>query len=915
VYRSTEAPLQIEARLRINQREVNFCAYSDASLLDALRDNIGLTGAKRGCDIGTCGTCTVLVNGKARKSCSLSLRQVVAEQSEVITVEGLAKSGELTDLQRAFIDYGAVQCGYCTPGLLMATEALLQRNADPDRDEINQMLRGQLCRCTGYQPIVDAIRAVAENRPNKPPMATTIGLSCPRDDAEDKVTGSCLYTPDRTREAMLHGVVLRSDKPHAAIVGIDSSAALAIPGVHRVLTHEDVPGELRFGNAIPDMPSLCREKVRFVGDALAIIIADDQRIARLAADRVQVHYRELEALTDPTLALHPEAPKVHATGNLASEQHLIKGEAATALRRAEVVLTGTYQTPFQEHACLEVEAALAWIEGEELIIESPSQNVYFDRREVARVTGWPKRSVIIRQQPMGAAFGKREDLYCQHHAALASIAMGGQPVKIEMSREDTFLATTKRHPFVMKYTVGANRDGKIVALQADLLADTGAYASWAPNILRKALVHGAGAYAIEHVSIDARSVYTNNSYSGAFRGFGAPQVFFAIESMIDEVAQALAMPPTRVREINSLKLGSRTATNQELTASVGLPECLRRVNERLHWTTHQGLSEDGQWLQGVGLAIGFYGIGYGNGIPDIGSAVLELCPGGEVALRISAVDYGQGSNTVFPQITCFELGIPASKLKLTTGDTSICPDSGSTVASRQTYVSGNAVRLACEKFRSKLCAHGAKQWGCEPTDCLYSEGEVRGPGGVLSLMELAEQGAFKTQARFRASTGLLDPHTGQGNPYWPYAYGAQGVELSVHRQTGKVRLDRIVAAQDVGHALNPQMVDGQIRGAIAMGLGLALFEEYRVVDGVPQDRNFDSYRIPQATDLPPIEVLIVEEHEPTGPYGAKGVGEPPIVPTAPAIANAIANATGHRFRKLPIHPEEIREALAASAVP
>ena len=682
----------------------------------------------------------------------------------MLTVEGLAESGELNDLQRAFIDYGAVQCGYCTPGLLMATEALLQRNSDPDLGEINQMLRGQLCRCTGYQPIIDAIRAVAEGRPDRPPMETTIGRSCPRGDATDKVTGSCLYTPDLTREEMLHGVVLRSDKPHAEIVEIDPSEALALPGVHRVLTHENVPGELRFGNAIPDMPSLCRDKVRFVGDALAIIIADDPRIARAATGLVRVRYRELEALTDPTRALLPEAPKVHSTGNLASEQHLRKGQVDTALASAEVVLTGTYQTPFQEHACLEVEAALAWIEGDELIIEAPSQNVYFDRREVARVTGWPKRSVVIRQQPMGAAFGKREDLYCQHHAALATMALGGRPVKITMSREDTFLATTKRHPFIMKYTVGADRNGKLLALRADLLADTGAYASWAPNILRKALVHGAGAYDIDHVSIDARSVYTNNSYSGAFRGFGAPQVFFAVESMIDEVAEALSISPARLRELNSLKLGSLTATSQELTASVGLPECLQRVKERLNWTTHQGLSEDGQWLQGVGIAIGFYGIGYGNGIPDIGSAILELNQAGEVELRISAVDYGQGSNTVFPQIACFELGIPVTQLQLTTGDTSLCPDSGSTVASRQTYVSGNAVRMACEKFRKKLCTQAATAWGCQTSDCHYAKGEVHGPSGSFSLRQLAEQGSFKTQARFSRDHRLSKPTNKSGKP-------------------------------------------------------------------------------------------------------------------------------------------------------
>ena len=341
---------------------------------------------------------------------------------------------------------------------------------------------------------------------------------------------------------------------------------------------------------------------------------------------------------------------------------------------------------------------------------------------------------------------------------------------------------------------------------------------------------------------------------------------------------------------------------------MGLPECLHRVRAALNWK-HKGLSDDGHWLRGVGCAIGFYGIGYGNGIPDIGSAVLELTPEGRVHLRISAVDYGQGSNTVFPQILCQELGLTPEQLVLTTGDSSLCPDSGSTVASRQTYISGNAVRMACEKLKAKLVKTAAKTLDVAPQDCRYESGCVLYGEQRIDLLTLAKQSSHKTQARFRATTGALDPQTGQGDAYWPYAYGAQGVELSVHVESGKVRLDRIIAAQDVGRALNPQMVDGQVRGAVAMGLGLALFEDYRVEDGIPLDRNFDTYRIPLATDLPPMEVFIVEEEEPTGPYGAKGVGEPPIVPTAPAIANAIAMATGHRFRSLPIRPETIRAAL------
>lgn len=907
-------PPRVSGELEINGTRRRIEAWEDGTLLDVLRGSEGLTGAKRGCDIGTCGTCTVLVDGRARKSCSYSITNALADDPVIVTAEGLGDD-DLHPMAAAFVRHGAVQCGYCTPGLVLAATALAHRKPNLEARDVHGLLKAQLCRCTGYEPIVRAIlegAAVLNGaEPTPVPDGSGIGVDALRRDGVEKATGHCLYTADQTPQDCLHGALRRSDRPHALIVDMDVSAAESMPGVHAVLTHRDVPGASHYGNAIADMPALCIDRVRFVGDAIAIVVADDPRIAREAADRIAITWRDLPRITSARAALEPDAPKLHPEGNTASHQRLRKGDATTALAGAAVSVSGHYRTPSQEHACLEPEAAIAWIDGEDLVIHAPSQNVYFDRREISRVTGWDKRRVVVRQQPMGAAFGKREDLYCQHHAAIATLALGGRPVKIEMSREESFICTTKRHAFDMEYEIGADADGRIVGLRASLWADTGAYASWAPNILRKALVHGAGAYCIDAIAIDAWSVYTNNGYAGAFRGFGAPQVFFAVESAIDELAEALGMDPLELRRRNRLELGSRTATGQELPASVGLGQCLDAVEEASGWGTPLPPAEDG-WVRGRGVAQSFYGIGYGNGIPDIGSAILEIEDDGRICLRISTVDYGQGSSTLFPQIVCEEMGVPRSQVRLVSGDSSQTPDSGSTVASRQTYISGNAVLLATERLKQTIRRAAAKHFDVPESEVRYADGQVTVAGTNYPLAELVEQtGILKTQARFKASTTRLDPDTAQGDAYWPYAYGAQVAEVSVHLATGRLRVDRLVAAQDVGKALNPQMVEGQVRGAVAMGAGLALMEDYRFEDGVPLDTNFDTYRIPSYADLPNVDVLLVEDPEPTGPYGAKGVGEPPITPTAPAIANAVAAAIGARIRTLPLTRERILEALAS----
>ena len=909
---SERITIELEVNGQLREAEVS----ANARLLDLLRDELGLTGAKEGCGRGECGACTVLLDDQPVNACMVPAFQ--AHGRRVVTVEGLGQPGALGIVQQAFVGQAAVQCGYCTPGMVVSIEAMRREGFPADEPLVRERLSGNTCRCTGYTPIVDAameVLAGEDGRVEAPPYL--VGESAWRVDAEDKVAGCCRYTADLPLPpGCLHGVTVRAQAVHARLLAIDSAAALAIPGVVRVLTAADVPGELHYGNAVNDQPVFAADRVRFHGEAVAVVLAESLEVAREAAALVTVELEPLEAVTTPQRALEPSAPQLHPDGNLCVDQRLLKGDPEAGFASADVVFERTYTTGAQEHLYLEPEAALAVPDTDGgYTLRAPSQNVFFDRHHICRTTGLDRKQVRVIQQHTGAAFGGREDIYGQIHAVLGAM-LTGRPVRIVWSREETQVASTKRHPGTMVVRGGVMRDGTIVALDMDVLFDTGAYASWAPNIARKALVHAGGPYDIANVAVRVRSAYTNNGISGAFRGFGAPQVVFAGESFVTELADAIGMDPVVLRRHNHLAVGRTTATQQTITGSCGLEACLDQALEAAEAIAARRPPAPAHIARGRGIATIHYGIGYGNAIRDIGSAVVELLSDGRFQVRCGAIDYGQGAITVFTQIACQVLGVSGAKLSVLTGDSAETPDSGSTVASRQTYVSGEAVRQAADRLRDGLLAFVAERYGRQQTDLSISDAGVLDHAGLVvsfgDLYALGSEGKgrlLRKQARFKASTTELDLETGAGDAYWPYAFAVHIADVEVDTRTGQVRVTDLVAAHDVGKAINPRMVEGQITGGAAQGLGFALLEEHRWDHGVPITRNMDTYRVPGPCDMPRTVPIIVEDPEPSGPFGAKGVGEPVLVAVAPAVANAVADAIGRRIYDLPLRPERVLAAI------
>ncbi len=908
----SEPHVRITLTVNGERREVR--TSPERRLLDVLREDLGLTGTKEGCGCGECGACSVLMDGELVNSCLVPAVQ--ADGAAITTIEGIGTPESPSPVQAAFVAETASQCGYCTPGMVVAVTRLLEAHPDVTRSEARRWLSGNLCRCTGYKQILNAVERARDGRTGLPPADDGVGRSTWRVDAMDKVTGRTRYAADLPWPVgLLHGVTVRATEVHARLLEVRTDAALQVPGVIRVLTWKDIPGETHFGNATPDQPVLAIDRIRFYGEAVAVVLAETQQAAHEGAARVEVVTEPLPRVTSPEAALAENAPAIHPGGNLAVHHRLSRGDVAGAMARADLVVERTYRTPAQEHVCLEPEVAVAFPDGEGgVTLRAPSQNVFFDRHHVARALGISKNRVRMIQTPTGAAFGGREDIYAHTHAALGAV-LTGRPVRIVWTREESQIATTKRHPAVMHYKAGLSSNGRILAMEIRVLADTGAYQSWAPNIGRKMLVHATGPYAVENVSTDIRMAYTNNGISGAFRGFGATQVLFAAECFADELADTVGLSPVEFRRLNHLREGRKTATGQLITGSCGLAECLDRALEEADRLAALRPPPPPNVLRGRGLSTIYYGIGYGNAIPDIGSAIVELLPEGVFQVRCGAVEYGQGLLTVFTQIASEVLGVSRRRIRVRTGDSAETPDSGSTVASRQTYVSGEAVRQASERLRAELLGFAARHWGQPEQRLRFSDEGLFAGRDRLSTWEafyrtcVSEGVRLRRQARFKARTTRLDPETGQGDAYWPYAFAAHVAEVEVDTRTGNVRVISIVAAHDVGKAINPAMIEGQIAGGAAQGLGFALFEDHRWDDGVPVTRNLDTYRIPGFVDMPDVVPILVEAPEPSGPFGAKGVGEPVLVALPPAIANAVAAATGTRFRELPIRPEAVREAL------
>ncbi len=732
-----------------------------------------------------------------------------------------------------------------------------------------------------------------------------IGDNIPNVDALKKVVGDAAFAADLGMQGLLHLKVLRSDRHHARILRLGIRKAAEMPGVVSILTHRDIPGKNRIGIINKDQPILAEDRVRFFGDPIALVVAESEMQASQAMSRLEVTYEDLPASFSPEESL--ESPiLIHESGNLLHQREIIKGDVEKGFTDADLIIEKVYRTSMLDHFYLEPDAGLGWIDEDgRITICSSTQNPHYDHAEIVSVLGIDPGDVRSIQATTGGGFGGKLDISVQCFLALA-VHHTKRPVSMVYTRQEALLTTAKRHPMLIRYKTGAYEDGRLAAARIDITADTGAYGSYGMAVADRAAVHAAGPYRIPHLQVSSRVVYTNNPFCGAMRGFGVPQVAFAHESQMDILAEELGKDPIELRLVNAMARGSETPTGQILEESVGIVECLQRIRQQKEDAV--SLLPGAESLPGTGVGAMWYGIG-NTGVKNPASARVELDQQGRFVLYTGAADIGQGSNTVLSQIAASEMGINIEQVRLVRADTALTLNAGATSASRQTYISGNAVMKATAKLRKLVLEHASRYLRVNVNEIGIVDGMIQSEadGRVLtSLDEVVERSRregkpLEAEAAFDPETSLLDPQTGQGNPYATYAFACHMADIDVDPVSGVVNVHRIVAAHDVGKAVNPMLVEGQITGGVAMGLGFALMEEF-----VPGTTRFaGDYLVPTVKDVPSIVPIIVEDPEPTGPYGAKGVGEPALIPTAPAILNAIAQATGVRIYHLPATSERV----------
>ncbi|MFK5952360.1 MAG: xanthine dehydrogenase family protein molybdopterin-binding subunit [Desulfobacterium sp.] len=740
-----------------------------------------------------------------------------------------------------------------------------------------------------------------------------VGKSIRRKGALDKVTGAPVFCADLELDHPLCLRAVRSQRHHALLKNIDISKAVKIPGVVGIFTAADIPGMNLMGIINKDQPLLATDKVRSMADPVALVAAETPEAAALAMSAITVTYEDLPVIFDPEEALAPGAPLIHKKGNLLCKRIIQKGNVDKAFEKAHAIVEKIYRTSAIEHTYLEPDAGAGYVDDDgTIVIHSSTQNPHYDHKEVVSFLGVTDEKVRIIQAATGGGFGSKLDLNVQGFIGLALYHLK-RPVRYVFSREESYLASSKRHPFVIEMKTGADAKGRLVALKMRAVCNTGAYGSYGIAVASRAAVHGTGPYEIEHVDMECSAVYTNTTFCGAMRGFGAPQMALAHESQMDLLAQALGMDPLAIRALNGLKKGSITSTGQTITVSAGFNACLEEVKPHYKEALENWVSaEPSPFIKrGVGLGGMWYGIG-NTGVQNPSTAKIEMDRTGRVTLFTGCADIGQGSTTVLSQIAGETLGLSSDDIQMVVGDTKYTTSAGATSASRQTYISGNAVKDATDKLVNVLLTEAVNRLKVKKSYLKLNNGMVydgRNPDKKVAFTWLAQRildrgGALSWQGYFDPETVPLDSETGEGVPYATYAFACQMACVEVDTLTGEVFVKKVVAAHDVGKAIHPENVIGQICGGIAMGVGFALMEEF--VPG--KTESMKDYHIPTFKDMPEIIPIIVEDTEPSGPFGAKGVGEPALIPTAPAIINAISHALGERIYHLPASLERVLEA-------
>ncbi|MGQ4914324.1 MAG: xanthine dehydrogenase family protein molybdopterin-binding subunit [Candidatus Asgardarchaeia archaeon] len=748
-----------------------------------------------------------------------------------------------------------------------------------------------------------------------------VGKPVNRIDAVSKVTGTAKYAADYAFPNMLYGKVVYADRPHARILKVDISEAEKVNGVAVVLTAKDVPGQNRIGGAVPDQPVIADDKVRYVGDCVALIAAESRRIAEEAAKKVKVEYEDLPAVFNPIDALKEDAPKIHDQGNLLTYYKIRKGNVDDGFKDADVVIEREYKTQIVDQAYLEPDASVAVPIGDGLLIYSSTQHPFTVRSIVARATGLPMSKVRVVQATLGGGFGGKSVTSGLVAARAAILALKtSRPVKLVYTREDVMRERYKRHPFILKYKVGAKKDGSLVAMEIKFYADAGAYSESSPFVLFRSTVQCTGPYEVPNVKLDAYMVYTNNTYSGAMRGFGSPQVNFAVESLMDELAKELGMDPLDLRLKNAFKNGSTTATGQVLdNHTVSIRQVLQKIAEMSNWyEKRKELGHDtGRYRRGIGLACSYRGVSLGGEGADYGGALVTVNEDGSVSVTSGIAENGQGAKTVMSQIVAEVLGIPYEYVYFIDTDTGFSPDSGMTVASRGTIIGGGAAKNAAMIIRDRMAGVASELFNVPKEDIEFKDGFVfskTNPKNRISFKELAsvcvqKKISMTASGFFSLPDVHWDPETGEGIAYVTYVYSANVAEVTVDTETGEVKVNKVYAVHDPGRVVNPKTARGQVYGGVVMAMGMALKEDFNVVDGYPQTLNFDKYKLVRANEIPEIEVAFIENPDPFGPFGAKSLGEPATEIGAPAIINAIDHAINVRIRDLPATPDKILKAL------
>lgn len=828
---------------------------TDKKLIRYLRDDLRLTSVKDGCSEGACGTCTLIVDGKATRACIPMVSKM--EGKKILTVEGLSQR-EKEVYGYAFAKAGAVQCGFCIPGMVMCAKALLDANPTPDRLEVIAAIRNNVCRCTGYKKIIEAIllsaRILREGLPVKEEQGKVpVGMAMQRIDAREKVLGTGEYPDDVYLDGMIYASAVRSKYPRARVLAIHTEKARELQGVVGVFTANDIPGDIKVGHLKQDWDALIPVggMTHYLGDAICLVAAESMEVLEEAKSLVEVDYEVQDGVFDPFGALKEGAPKVHESGNILAHEHLIRGDAGQAIAGAKYKVTNHYETPWTEHAFLEPETAVAMPFDDGVFIYSTDQGTYDTQHECSLMLGLPKEKIIVENKLVGGGFGGKEDVTVQHHAALVAY-LTKRIVKVKLTRKESILIHPKRHPMWIDVTTACDEEGYLVGMKAKVVSDTGAYASLGGPVLQRACTHAAGPYNFQNIDIDGTAVYTNNPPAGAFRGFGVTQTCFASEMNLNQLAEMVGISPWEIRYRNAIRPGQVLPNGQIADASTAVAETLEAVKDIYDSEPY------------AGIACAMKNAGVGVGLPDWGRCRL-LVKGGKVQIHTGASCIGQGLGSVLVQVLSETTGLTLDEIEYCRPNTSMAPDSGTTSGSRQTLVTGEAARRAALKLCEDLKEHS------------------------LSGLEGKEY-----YGEYLAKTDKMGADV--PNPVSHVAYG-YATQLCALNEDGTVK--KMAAAHALGKAVNPLSVEGQIEGGVVMGMGFALTEKFPLEEGMPKAK-FGTLGLFKADKVPELQSIIVEKPGIEEAYGAIGIGEITSIPTAPAIAGAYYRWNGKFQTQLPL---------------